>query len=333
MSGLVVVEDATIKCSNGTTQSSFKVARFGSLLLHNKKIGHITENLPNVNIPPFGICLITRSPCTPITPSPWTSDITHIIDANIPITANSQLVCGIGGVVSIQFPGQTSFSINSGIFIPGLEILDTPIQLSIQTLLKDVRDSSLKEELLKQNSLTPELTIWLEKEMKKNANSPIAWQLRSQNINGNNTIGIEILDMSDTSSKIALENKVAAYSTWIEMVDYGKPWDHKLELETAKINTVKLEGDDFKYDVIANIHYGYIGAAAGFSDIELKAGAGAAQIWREKSIVRLASDLGSFGDDSKDQAAIAAGIWLQKNPDKTLKDAINEFGDKLARPD
>ncbi|WP_263145646.1 polymorphic toxin type 44 domain-containing protein [Pseudomonas alcaligenes] len=79
--------------------------------------------------------------------------------------------------------------------------------------------------------------------------------------------------------------KTAAYGLWAERVGPGRPWDHKPILE-AKLSAAgtfnhgwhKYGGYDYFYDIWSNIHYGYVGRAAGFSTAELINGAGLAQM-------------------------------------------------------
>ncbi|RDU58964.1 hypothetical protein CQA53_11710, partial [Helicobacter didelphidarum] len=59
------------------------------------------------------------------------------------------------------------------------------------------------------------------------------------------------------------------------------------------------------YDIWSNIHYGYIGKAVGFSEIELLSGAGVAQDG--------CPSITSFCDDPKDSEAIKLGFEIYDN--------------------
>lgn len=83
----------------------------------------------------------------------------------------------------------------------------------------------------------------------------------------------------------AAGKKAAAYGLWAERVGPKRPWDHKPILQTrlAAAGTFgngwhKFEGHNYYYDIWSNIHYGYVGRAAGFSTLELLNGAGLAQM-------------------------------------------------------
>jgi hypothetical protein len=135
---------------------------------------------------------------------------------------------------------------------------------------------------------TPDLTSWLVNTMTANASGPIAAILNRANSGG-------------------LADKYAAYMGWAAMVKGGGPWDFKPDLSKAGVSTVILGGHSFGFDIVANIHYGFVGAASGFSLNELLLGAGAAQLASGTSSWSYA---GSNFDDPRDQAAIWLGFWL-----------------------
>lgn len=79
--------------------------------------------------------------------------------------------------------------------------------------------------------------------------------------------------------------KAAAYVLWAERVGPFRPWDHKPILQqrlsaAGAFNNgwKKYGGYDYYYDIWSNMHYGYVGRAAGFSITELINGAGLAQM-------------------------------------------------------
>lgn len=89
----------------------------------------------------------------------------------------------------------------------------------------------------------------------------------------------------------AAGQKAAAYVMWAERVAPGRPWDHKPILKNmlgGQFNDgwQKYGSFDYFYDIWSNIHYGYVGAAVGFSAAELLNGAGLAQAvddyWRDR---------------------------------------------------
>lgn len=76
-----------------------------------------------------------------------------------------------------------------------------------------------------------------------------------------------------------------------------------------------VRATQYYYDIWSNIHYGYVGAAAGFSESVLLDGAGLEQIGSD--LLRQRWPKGSSGvtglrrfDDFSDRAAIAMGLRL-----------------------
>ena len=98
---------------------------------------------------------------------------------------------------------------------------------------------------------------------------------------------------------------VTANALWLNKVFDGQEWDHKPKLDSL----LNLKGTnygylvwgnsdrEFFYDIWSNIHYGYVGKAAGYSDFELQAASSL-------------NDLGKFNFDFKDTNAIKLGIEL-----------------------
>jgi RHS repeat-associated protein len=111
--------------------------------------------------------------------------------------------------------------------------------------------------------------------------------------------------------------KKQAYELWISMVKSGAPWDYKKEVLERFGPGVEVNGVVYRFDILGNIHYGFVGMAAGFGPLELKAGAGAANFWdnlkNEVYRGKLVSEgwlFRSFADDPSDQAAISVGVEL-----------------------
>jgi len=125
-----------------------------------------------------------------------------------------------------------------------------------------------------------------------------------------------------------IEGRIKAYTKWEGLVAAGRPWDHKKAIQ-------RLQGDKhwscdkdkhflFFYDLWSNIHYGFIGKAAGFTEWELTAGAGVAQLkdnnrscgaWTSQYLQNRISELGDADflaafDDASDNEAIKIGFRL-----------------------
>lgn len=127
----------------------------------------------------------------------------------------------------------------------------------------------------------------------------------------------------DDCLNVGMSYKVAALLRWSLLVRQDGPWDHKPYIR-KNFHPVVPGGEQhwhhrggvlYYYDIWSNIHYGYVGAACGFSESELLDGAGLEQIgsdlWRRKW------PSGSEGvegvrryDDPSDREAITIGIRL-----------------------
>lgn len=121
---------------------------------------------------------------------------------------------------------------------------------------------------------------------------------------------------------IEISNRQAALLMWALKVMQNSEWDHKPLIRTKFISATTKSGawhtygsTEFFYDIWSNIHYGYVGAAAGFGENVLLDGAGLEQIGTD--ILRRrwpARTVGIDGlrafDDSSDREAIGIGIAL-----------------------
>ena len=122
---------------------------------------------------------------------------------------------------------------------------------------------------------------------------------------------------------MGLSYRSAALLAWGMKVRQNGDWDHKPKIAT-RFNPRNPGGKQhwhlygntlYFYDVWSNIHYGYVGAAAGFSESVLLDGAGLEQIASSLLDLRLperspaVSGLRAW-DDSSDRDAITIGIKL-----------------------
>lgn len=128
---------------------------------------------------------------------------------------------------------------------------------------------------------------------------------------------------------------IEARMMWVSKVRQDGPWDHKPLIagdESLRENAVwrplrrngsfvrgyfhKYKEHDYFYDIWSNIHYGYVGRAAGFTADELLDGAGLEQrvtdIFRNRSLRGQVHDTNVQGmrrfDDIPDQRTIELGI-------------------------
>lgn len=145
-----------------------------------------------------------------------------------------------------------------------------------------------------------------------------------------------------------IEGRIIAWDLWIQMVKTGAPWDFKIPIR-EKYSGYEWGGEyiqmccsQYQYEAVANIHYGYVGRAAGLGNYELKVGAGLANYWdhllkpilndqppNEGYVRRIRRGevwLHTFYDDPEDQASIQIGLDLyNRNVSLTPEAFCNVF--------
>jgi len=124
-----VCNGATLKCMMGMTPSSLVVLPVNRVNTGNQPDANIMDNIPLMNIMPFGMCIspanpsvaaataaalgvLTPMPCIPVTTAPWTPGAPTVILANFPTLDNtSTLMCMWGGVIQVVSPGEFTVSV------------------------------------------------------------------------------------------------------------------------------------------------------------------------------------------------------------------------------
>ncbi len=123
---LAVTLGAGLVCTFGVAPSSLVVLPKSMCLAENKPTANILDNVPMVNIPPFGMCtslanpavaaataaalgVLTPMPCTPLSAGPWQPGSATVQIGGAPALTNTSMCnCAFGGVITITNPGQTS---------------------------------------------------------------------------------------------------------------------------------------------------------------------------------------------------------------------------------
>lgn len=123
---LAVALGAGLVCSFGVAPSSLIVLPKSQTLAEGKPAANIMDNVPMVNIPPFGMCtslanpmvatataaalgVLTPMPCMPVSAAPWSpGSVTVQIGGAPALTNTSMCNCAFGGLITITNPGQTS---------------------------------------------------------------------------------------------------------------------------------------------------------------------------------------------------------------------------------
>ncbi len=122
--GMHVCNGALMMCSFGLAPSTLIVLPKNQMMTSYMPAANIMDNVPMVNIMPFGMCtslanptvaaattaalgVLTPMPCVPVTPAPWVPGSPTVILSNMPaLNDTSKLMCTWLGVISITMPGQ-----------------------------------------------------------------------------------------------------------------------------------------------------------------------------------------------------------------------------------
>jgi Domain of unknown function (DUF4280) len=118
-----VTSTAQILCTFGLSPSVLEVLPLKRVLVEGKPAATITDMVPFLNIPPFGMCsslanpvvaaataaalgVLTPMPCIPAPVGPWDPGAAQTVAGAIPaLTEGAQCHCAWEGVISIIFPG------------------------------------------------------------------------------------------------------------------------------------------------------------------------------------------------------------------------------------
>jgi len=123
-----VCNGATLQCSFAVPPgtSTLVVLPIHRMLTSSQPAANIIDNVPMVNIMPFGMCMSptnpafiaataaamgtpTPVPCTPVTLAPWVTGAVSppvILDSQPALDNVSTLACMMGGVITILNPGE-----------------------------------------------------------------------------------------------------------------------------------------------------------------------------------------------------------------------------------
>ena len=123
-----VCMNAMMQCTMGVAPSSL-IPTVKTVQTNMMVAANIMDNIPIMNIPPFGMCkspsnpvvaaataaalgVLTPMPCVPATPAPWAPGSPKVLVCGMPaLNDSSKLTCIWGGSISISFAGQANHMI------------------------------------------------------------------------------------------------------------------------------------------------------------------------------------------------------------------------------
>ena len=124
-----VCNGATLQCSMGMAPSSLTVLPVNRVNTGNQPDANIMDNMPLVNIMPFGMCMspanpavaaataaalgvLTPMPCIPTTLAPWAAGAPTVNLGRYPTLDNKARSCAHGrGVIQVVSPGEFTVSV------------------------------------------------------------------------------------------------------------------------------------------------------------------------------------------------------------------------------
>ena len=124
--GIGVCNGAMLTCTFGIAPSTMIVLPKNRVLMENMPSANIMDNIPFVNIVPFGMCqspsnpavitatsaamgVFTPMPCIPNIVTPWTPANPTVLVGNMPIINNSSMLnCMWLGLITVSNPGEMS---------------------------------------------------------------------------------------------------------------------------------------------------------------------------------------------------------------------------------
>jgi len=122
--GIQVCMGGTIMCTFGTAPSTLTILPANRVNTSRMPAATIMDNIPLVNILPFGLCtslanpavagataaamgVLTPQPCIPVIPAPWVPGVvTVLINKKPALNDSCKLFCTWAGVISVTVPGQ-----------------------------------------------------------------------------------------------------------------------------------------------------------------------------------------------------------------------------------
>lgn len=120
--GMLVINGAQLQCTFGAAPSVFAPTPGSMVKASKMDAGTIMDNVPMMNIKPFGVCssmsnpqvasataaaqgVLTPMPCVPVTSAPWAPGSPTVMVGKKPaLTDSCKLLCNWGGQISI-LPG------------------------------------------------------------------------------------------------------------------------------------------------------------------------------------------------------------------------------------
>lgn len=126
---MMMTTGAMMQCSFGAAPSSLNILPANGVMAGSLPAATIKDNIPMVNIPPFGMCssmanpavasataaalgALTPMPCTPVPAGPWIPGVPTRMIGGMPVLNDTcKLMCAFAGVIQFTAPGQATVQV------------------------------------------------------------------------------------------------------------------------------------------------------------------------------------------------------------------------------
>lgn len=103
--GKFLTKGAQLKCSMGSKPGSLNVS--GNVLACSNPMANELDALPIINIPSFGLCKVTKTPCIPATCC-WNTNLKTLVRDFPAVDDGGKVTCALGGTIQATDAGQES---------------------------------------------------------------------------------------------------------------------------------------------------------------------------------------------------------------------------------
>jgi uncharacterized Zn-binding protein involved in type VI secretion len=120
---LNATQGALLQCTFGAAPATLNALPIPRVLIEGKPAAVVTDTVPMLNVPPFGMCMslanpmvaaattaalgvLTPMPCVPAIVGPWLPGALRTLVAGTPaLSMGSQCMCAWGGAITMTMPG------------------------------------------------------------------------------------------------------------------------------------------------------------------------------------------------------------------------------------
>ncbi|HEX8658709.1 MAG TPA: DUF4280 domain-containing protein, partial [Hymenobacter sp.] len=93
-----------LTCDKGTLPATLNVTCNAGTTINGQALATDKDMMPGLNIPPMGICALTKAPCVFVPTQPWSPVQSNVqLGLGHPLLEDSKLLCAATGSIGIHF--------------------------------------------------------------------------------------------------------------------------------------------------------------------------------------------------------------------------------------